>query len=226
MLSPEFARSGDGSVKLAGTVFRRDWFMEKAEVVLEYIRVFLSPQMVVSGIVLTICLVFREDIRELVKRIGGVRFPGGSEISASQAEMIEEKDSSSSAEESPVRPDEPFDIPDCISLTAEQARNVENVFQAERARAAFWEYQYLDYYLVSTTQRVLEWLAALPKPTTVQLYDSLWSPLIPQAAERRAILNALESHYLIALKPGDIMELTPKGEEYMRFRKPRSHVTM
>lgn len=90
---------------------------------------------------------------------------------------------------------------------------------AERARAYFWEYRYLHYFLVLGTQRVLDWLASLPAPTTVGAFDTFWQPLIPSAEQRRTILSVLESHNLIFFR-GELIEVSPKGREYIQWRGP------
>ena len=82
-----------------------------------------------------------------------------------------------------------------------------------------WEYRYLNYYLVPATQRVLEWLASLNTRTSYSFFDTLWMPAIPSAEERRAIINALETHHLIQFQ-GELIEVTPKGREYIQWRGP------
>ncbi len=187
--------------------------------VLEYLKVFLSPQIVWGIVVLIFLWLFREDMGALMLRIAKIKLPGGSEISTSQAGM--EKRESSTRKEPPPEPKEPKLDPDNLTLTPKQVSEVKAVLNAEQARAAFWEYEYLNFYLVPNTQKILEWLANLPQPPTVALADNLWSPLIPQASERRAILEALESHYLVQRTSGDLLEVTPKGREYLKVRKPR-----
>ena len=193
--------------------------METAEIVLEYLKVFLSPQIVVGILIVVFFLLFKNDVKALILRIAKIRLPGGSEISTSQAERVKEE--SSSRKVPPPKPEEPNLDPKNLTLTPKDVLELKTVFDAERARTAFWEYEYLNFYLVANTQKVLEWLANLPQPTTFSLYDNLWSPVIPKASERKAIFGALESHYLIQLKPGDLIEVTPKGHEYLKVRRPR-----
>ena len=51
------------------------------------------------------------------------------------------------------------------------------------------------------------------------MYDSFWMPLIPNPIERGAILDALRNHHLILLQ-GHMIEVTPKGKEYVQWRGP------
>ena len=60
--------------------------METAKLVLEYLRVLLSPQIIVGIIGLVFLLLFREDIKALILRIAKIRFPGGAELSTLQSE--------------------------------------------------------------------------------------------------------------------------------------------
>jgi hypothetical protein len=193
--------------------------MKIAEMVLEYLKVFLSPQ-IVWGIVLLVFLwLFKDDVCALMLRIAKIKLPGGSEILATQSGM--ENKESSPKKGPPPEPQEPKLSPENLTLTPKQVQEIKAVFDAERNRATFWEYEYLNLYLVPNTQKVLEWLAKLPQPTTIALADNLWSPLIPQVSERRAILEALESHYLVQRTAGDLLEVTPKGHEYLKVRRLR-----
>jgi len=193
--------------------------MQIVEIVLEYVKVFLSPQMVAGILIGIFFWLFKSDLSTLIARIATIKLPGGSEILTSQAGM--EKKESLSKNEPPPEPKEPKLDSESLTLTPEQVREIKAVFDAERARAAFWEYEYLNFYLVPNTQKVLEWLANLPQPPTIPLADNLWSPLIPQASERQAILDALENHHLVQRKTGDLLEVTPKGHEYLKVRRLR-----
>jgi len=51
------------------------------------------------------------------------------------------------------------------------------------------------------------------------MYDTYWTPLIVSAEERDAIMTALQAHHLIQIKE-DLIEVTPKGREYISWRGP------
>ncbi len=70
-----------------------------------------------------------------------------------------------------------------------------------------------------STQHVLDWLAASKPRATVSLFNALWLPIIPNPNERQAILTALEAHHLISIT-NDLVEVTPKGYEYLKWRGP------
>lgn len=192
--------------------------MKVAELVLEYLKVGLSPQVIAGTGVLVFLWLFKDDIRGLLRRVAKIRFPGGSELSTSQLDR-ESEEIEPRGEWPPAAPPEPQSLPENLSLTPEQVEAVAEAFKAERARATLWEYRYLNFYLAPTTQRVLDWLASLSSRTTFGLFDSFWMPIIPDAQERRAIISALQAHHLIAIQ-GELIEVTPKGREYLQWRGP------
>lgn len=52
------------------------------------------------------------------------------------------------------------------------------------------------------------------------MYDSSWQVFIPIAMERKNIISALESHDLLEYR-GDLLAITDKGREYVRWRGSR-----
>ena len=188
--------------------------MEIATLVLEYLKVLLSPQIVVGGVGLVFLFLFREDIKALLLRVAKIRLPGGTEISTSQSErQINEENIEQKPLPAPAMP--LSGLPS--DLTPQQRIAVENILKAERATSYLWEYRYLNYFLVYGTQAVLNWLISLNQPTTYSHFDATWLPLIPSANERGAIINALQAHHLIQVNDGAI-QVTPKGMEYQQWR--------
>jgi len=192
--------------------------VEIAKLVVEYLRVALSAQTLAAVVAIVFFLVFKEDFRALMRRIAKIRFPGGSELSTSQVERSSENVPAGETEP-PLPPAEQVSLPQNLSLTPEQIDGIRQLFEAERAKAYLWEYRFLNYFLVPNTQRALDWLAALPNRTSVSLFDALWLPSIPSADERKAIIGALQAHHLI-LFTGPLIEVTPKGREYIQWRGP------
>jgi len=189
--------------------------MTTADLILNYLKVLLSAPPV-AGVVAALCLIlFRSELRNLITRIATIRFPGG-ELSTSQ-ESVAEKITGSS-DTPPPSSDAP-NLPAGLVLGPEQQQKIVEFVEAERARAALWEYRFLNFYLVRHTQRILDWLASLKKPVTLSLFDDFWSPSIPKPSERRAIIEALENNRLIQLG-GPFIEVTPKGREYLQWRGP------
>ncbi len=190
--------------------------MEIAKLVLEYIKAILSAHLIIGAVAMTFLVMFKEDVKALMRRIAKIKFPGGSELSTSQSEKASE-DLSATAAPPPVATSGGPPIPENLSLTQVQIQAVRQLFDAERARAALWEYRYLNYFLVPNTQRVLDWLSSLNTRTTVSFFDAFWMPVLPSVEERRAIINALQAHHLIQLD-GELIEVTPKGREYIQWR--------
>jgi hypothetical protein len=187
--------------------------MNIAQMILDYLKVLLSTQVVAGIAFFSFLLMFREDIKALLLRIAKIRFPGGTEVSTSQAAKQGEKPGES--EQLPIPPREEATLP--VSLQPDQMKKIQELFQAERAKAYLWEYRYLNYFLVYHTQKILDWFASLPSRTTCDLFDAYWLPHIPSAEERRAIISALQAHYLIIIQD-NLIEVTPKGKEYVQWR--------
>lgn len=189
--------------------------MNNANLILEYLKVLLTAPVLFSSVVITFIFLFREDIKALILRIAKIKFPGWAEVTTPQSSQL-------AAEEKKPAPEPSVDSLTPISglppdLTPQQRASVEQLIRSHIATAYIWEYRYLNYFLARGTQMVLDWLIAHSQPTTLQLYDSLWLPLIPSANERQAIIGALQAHHLIQDQSGVIV-VTPKGREYQEWR--------
>ena len=142
--------------------------MDTAQTILDYLKVLLSTQMVAGVAFLVFLLLFREDIKALLLRVAKIRFPGGAEVSTSQAAKQEEQ--ASESEKLPSPPKEDVKLP--AGLQPDEIQKITELFQAERARAYLWEYRYLNYFLAFGTQKVLDWFASLPSRTSCDLFDT------------------------------------------------------
>jgi hypothetical protein len=195
--------------------------VQLAQLILEYIKSILSAPVIAGAVAFAVLALFRNDIKALLVRIAKIRLPGGTEVSTSQITKTEEAAENKPLDKPPP-PAEPPALPP--SLDPRELEQVEQLLDAERARAYLWEYRYLNFFLVYHTQQVLDWFASLPSGTSASLFDSVWFPLIPSAGERQAIINALQAHHLIQLR-GDHVEVTPKGREYIAWRGPAQGLT-
>lgn len=113
-------------------------------------------------------------------------------------------------------------INDATQLTPEQATNISAQFIGLRQQATFWEYRYLNYFLVNRTQQALNWLIDRQrqgKSTTYQYYDAELAARVVAPAERAAVLQALEAHTLIKVDNG-LLVVTEKGFDYASWRGP------
>jgi hypothetical protein len=182
--------------------------MEIASLVLEYLKVLVSPQIVAGFVGFVFLYMFREDVKALFLRVAKIKFPGGAEVSTSQSERKIKKEG---IEPEPLPA---LELPP--SLTPQQREVVDSILKAERGTSYLWEYRYLNYFLVAGTQAVLDWLISLER-TTYRHFDATWLPIIPSANERGAIINALQAHHLIQEVDGTI-QVTPKGKEYQKWR--------
>src|SRR6266853_2467968 len=188
-----------------------------AQLILDYIKAILSPQVIAGAVGFPLLWVFRDDFKALLLRVAKIRLPGGTEVSTSQITKAEE-----AAENKPLDRPPPADPPPPLPATLDhnELEQVKQLLDAEKTRAYLWEYRYLNYFLVYHTQQVLDWFASLSSPASLPLFDSAWLPLIPGADERRAVINALQAHHLIQLRGDGLVEVTPKGREYIAWRGP------
>lgn len=184
---------------------------------LEYLKVLLSPQMVVGVVLIILFLLFRIEIRSLLSRIASIRW-GQAEISAPQQPYENGSVSIKSTNEELLNTTPP-ELPEGLNVSPEDAERFRQAMLAERSRAHFWEYRYLNHFFVMATQRVLDWLISLPNATTFAAYDALWQPFIATAEQRRTIIQVLEEHSLIIMH-SDLIQVTPKGHEYAHWRGP------
>jgi len=191
--------------------------MTTSQLVLEYFKIFLSPQVAAGVVALVFLCLFRDDLKALFLRIAKIRLPGGTEFSTSQTAKLEESSEDKPPPKLPPQDASSLALP--TNLTQQQLEDVKQLLDAERSRSYLWEYRYLNYFLVYRTQQVLDWFASLPTRTSLSLFDSLWLPAIPSMEERRNIINALEGHYLIRID-NELVEVTPKGREYVQWRGP------
>ena len=187
---------------------------------LEFLKVILSSAPVIGAVALVSIVLFREQISALILRLAELNFPGGRAKFDTQLEKSKESLPISPEQQKPTGESE---LPQNISLSHDDANRIRQTFDAERARATLWEYRYLNYFLARSTQQFLDWLISLPMATTVAMVDAWWLPIVPSAAERKAVLDALLMHYLVEIK-GQLIEVTPKGKEYQKWRGPLPQV--
>lgn len=183
--------------------------MAVAQIVLEYLKVFLTAPVMAGAVALTFIIIFREQVSGLIARLATIRVPGG-ELSAPQLPGTPATAPTNLPDIPPG--DEPA-LPPAIADTAE----LQERFNAERARAYLWEYRYLNLFLVPASQRVLEWFASLGERPTYAMYYSYWTTVIPDPSQRSTIISVLESHFLVQ-RQNDLLEITPKGREYLEWR--------
>jgi len=172
------------------------------EIILEYLRVFLTWPPIFLCLSILFYRKFSLEISRLLSRLKTL--PGGIDFSDSQAARIETESTAN-------------------QLPAGQSTNHEvatSAAEAERATQLLWEFRYLNYYLVHSTQSVLDWLVGFGKPVAATFYDSHWMPMIPDPRERNAIIAALANHHLVNLEPNNLISVTPKGIQYQDWRGP------
>jgi len=181
--------------------------------IIDYVRVILAGPVLYSGVAIITILVFRKDIKALILRVAKIKL-GGAEVSTPQS--LRSSEEKVPGNEPKVGSTDPIQgLPD--DLTQQQKQSVEQLIRSHIATAYLWEYRFLNYYLVSATQMVLDWLISAKKPMTFQLYDSTYMLRIASANERKAIIDALETHRLVDIDTNYLIHVTTKGREYQQW---------
>ena len=190
---------------------------------MEWLKIILSWPVIVAGIAITLFYRYDDEIRSLMRRISNaesVEFSGiklGKLQSAINA--VEDKDKPPPADlelpaPPPSAPNTP--VPDgSVVLTQEEWKQVLDMIQSQSSTSAYWEYRYLNYFLVWNTQRTLDWLIVQNRAVTASEVDALLHSLAVN--ERKAILDALASHHLISID-GALISITDKGRSYVEWR--------
>ena len=168
-------------------------------------------------VVLVLVWVFRSDLKAIMSRIATIKFPG---VEISTTSQIDRSAKIGSDELPPgSTPGQKTALPEGLTIPQEQQELVRNFIQAQETTSRLWEYRYLNFYFVPNTQLVLDWLASLQNRPSIEMFHALWLPLIPSADDRKAILFALENHYLITVLEM-MIEITDRGREYLQWRGP------
>jgi len=188
---------------------------EMVNLILEFLRVLLSPQIVGGVVAVIFLLVLKRELKALIGRIASIRFPGGGELSTSQIE----RESEVPPNPQPPTPLEIAPVEQINNPTPQDFELLRQLYNAERIQSHVWEYRFLNTYLVRRTQEVLDWFITLEQPTTIRLADAHWMQFIQEPKEREAILNALLNHRLVE-QNGELLQVTPKGREYAQWRGP------
>lgn len=189
--------------------------MEIAELVLEYLKVFISFPVATVVIVLAVLIMFKEPVATLLANISKAKLPGGIELETHQNLRNDQSDKKVSVPEDSIEKIEGLPT----SLNTQQKSEVESLLKSHIANTYLWEYRFLNFYFVKGTQLVLDWLVTLNQATTVTHFDSIWMHTIPNANERLAIITSLQNHHLIQLdESSGAITVNPKGKEYQQWR--------
>ena len=191
------------------------------ELALGYLRVLLSAPPMTVLVVLVLVWVFRSDLKAIMSRIATIKFPGGELSTTSQ---IDRSAKTGPDELPPGSTGQKTALPEGLTISPEQKELVRNFIQAQQTTSRIWEYRYLNFHFVRNTQLVLDWLASLQNCPSIEMFHALWLPAIPSADDRKAILLALQNHYLITVRDEVMIEITDKGRDYLTWRGPLPYI--
>lgn len=194
--------------------------METHNIIIDYLKIFISTPFATGLVSIIIIMVFKEDIKGLISRIAKIKLPGGSEFETSQKEKefepIDKKNLPKVEDNKTIETTQK--LGEELNLTPDQIKIIQEAFESERANAYLWEYKYLNYFLVPNTKNVLDWFYSQKQSISVSLFDNMWKNLIPDAKQREIIIAVLVNHYLL-YQNVNMLEISPKGREYKEWRE-------
>ena len=148
-------------------------------------------------------------------------------------ETVEKRQPSGAQPSSSGQPNQLTNLPSAETQSTETAKPPEQASgQSEypavselvqlRQRSLFWEYKFLNMFLVYRTQWMLGWLIdqqAKGQQTPLASFDAELAGQRVEMDERVAVLQALEAHLLVT-RDNDLIRVTDKGLDYARWRGP------
>ncbi len=188
------------------------------ELVLEYLKVILTAPVIFGAVAFVVIFKFGDDIKSLIGRIAKIRLGSGLEVSTLQSERLAKEENQNRDQPQPTG-EAVDELPQ--ELTPDERERVEAIIKSHSEVARWWEYQYLNFFLVRKTQVALDWLVTQNQSVAAQMYDSVFMPWVPSSDERNSMINALERHHLILFDNKTMtITVTPKGREYQQWRGP------
>ncbi len=178
---------------------------------LRLLEILLSWPPITLGCVIFISIFFREAFKQWIARLSIKGKFKDAEFTA-QSQLVEEAKSITKEDEA-IEQTAPKEAP----LPVEAGTDWQKASELWRSNAYLWEYRYLNYYLVYSTQYVLDTLYNLNDVTSFASFDAWATPFIANPNERKAIIDALLQHHLVE-DNGGLLKITPKGREYVEWR--------
>ena len=140
--------------------------IEFLNVIVDFFRILLSPQIVIGAIVIVFFYQFKSDIQALLARIESAEFPGG-KIATTQPPVKDKKQLS--------------ELPDPAFPKEGEIEDLKQLYRDERKRAFYWEYSHLNLFLVLNTQKILETMVSI-----LSVYNLMaLLPNSPRSASKR-----------------------------------------
>ncbi len=192
---------------------------------LKYLKVLLSSHVVIGVVAFIIFCFLRKNIKGLIDRIIKITIPGGGGIQTHQMPKIEPYKKNIEKENivEPI-PEELKEIADNNSkLSKDLLDKIINIFKIEKTKTYLWEYNYLNLFLVSSTQKILDFIVGSNfNSINLSYIDTLITQIAPNfpIEEKKVIVEVLKSHHLITVDNNEFVNATPKGKEYVQWRGP------
>ena len=183
-------------------------------IVLDFFRIFLSPQVIAGSLILFALIRYKKRIGQLgqvlERRLAKSELKAETafgNITLTQAPDDQAEGHKQLTEESIDRPDPVADLD-----------TVRELYKAELLNSRLWEYRYANFFFVRDTQLVLDWFYGLKSPINFSHFHNTWMNVLPVSQNREAILTALNNHFLVVFTGNNLLSITDKGKEYVEWR--------
>lgn len=183
--------------------------------------VLVSWPVAITLITLRFMARFSGAIDSYLRGLGHIKLPGGVELQSSQAASATEPNDPNpgSLVLSPQQQDEIRnaiqDIEQQRQLSDEQRATVEQEFKQMADLAIQWKFNYLNLFFVPSTKNVLHWFSNT-SPQSRATYETTWSSIITDQAQREVILNVL-LHYGFVTESDGLIRIAPHGYSFLQF---------
>ncbi|MCK4656522.1 MAG: hypothetical protein KAT85_05800 [candidate division Zixibacteria bacterium] len=176
------------------------------------LQILLTWPVLTFSFALFFCLRFRTEIGNAIERFKGFRFRDtAADFEPQSAPPAVSRD------HEPMTEEEILEAADELLKAGDpQQTDIAGWMKQVAEERQFWEFMYLDFFLIPVTKQTLNWLYSTNGASTQEIthYFDLWKILPDQGT---AILGALRHHSLLTVdSEGKKMIVSLKGIQYLK----------
>lgn len=178
------------------------------EMILAYIKALLVWPLIAGLLGGAFLFLFHKEIRDFIRRIASIKILGGEAIA------IQQQTTPSTTEDI-----KPTQLSENVASGTTAELSYKDTLKSEQAAAITWEFRYLNYFLATATQNVLNWIVSQPNCVTENLFNATWGAFFRSPENIKATRDALLLHGLIEVNKGlvDTITATEKGRVYAHW---------
>jgi hypothetical protein len=200
--------------------------MTKAEIILEYFKIFISWPVGVTAISLLFVFKFSNEISAFLKDVCKVKFGQLEVIKQAETPRITQNRKKQKSKTNGItftteqinKLDEEFKkLASERDIKDEEIKNKNELINYMIFRSEIYEFSYLNLFLVPNTKMVLLWIQSQNKVIRELLVLYIKS-LVNDGLQLEVIINTLVTNELIQMDNG-IFQITDKGNRFLEFIK-------